>query len=61
MTAGPKLRAYNVDGAARRLAYLSREAGWRRSEPGSAKVNPQRRKQLLTRAQEMAAEIKARP
>lgn len=43
------------------LASLSREAGWRRTEPGSAKVNPRRRKQLLARAQEMAADIKARP
>ena len=61
MTTGPKCRVYSVDEAARMLASLSREAGWRRTEPGSAKVNPQRRKQLLARAQEMAAEIKARP
>jgi hypothetical protein len=61
MTTGPKWRVGNVAEAARMLAYLSREAGWRRTEPGSAKVNPQRRTQLLARAQEMAADIKARP
>ena len=61
MTTGPKWRVYNVDEAALMLAYLSRAAGWRRTEPGSAKVSRQRRKQLLARAQEMAADIKARP
>ena len=61
MTTGPKCRGNGVDEAARMLASLSREAAWRRTEPGSAKVNPQRRKQLLARAEEMAADIKARP
>jgi hypothetical protein len=61
MTTGPKCCGYSVDEAARMLAYLSREARSRRTEPGSAKVNPQRRTQLLARAQEMAADSKARP
>ena len=47
--------------AAQMLAYLSRAAGGRATEPGSAKVSLQRRKQLLARAQETAADIKARP
>jgi hypothetical protein len=61
MKTGPNLRVYNVDEAAQRPAYLSRAAGGRATEPGSAKVGLQRRKQLLARAQEMAADIKARP
>jgi hypothetical protein len=43
------------------LAYLSREAGWRKIVPTNPNVSPQRRRQLLARAQEMAADIKARP
>ena len=50
-----------VDEAALMLAYLSCTAGGRAIEPGSAKVSRQRRKQLLARAQEMTADIKARP
>ena len=61
MKTGPKSRVYNVDEAAQMLAYLSRAAGGRTTEPGSAKVSPRRRKQLLARAQETAADIKARP
>jgi hypothetical protein len=61
MKTGPKWRVYNVNEAALMLAYLSREAGWRRTEPRDPKVNSQRRRQLLARAQEMAADIKARP
>ena len=61
MKTGPRWRVYSVDQAALMLASLSREAGGRRTEPGSAKVSRLRRKQLLARAQEMAADIKARP
>jgi hypothetical protein len=42
------------------LAYLSREAGRRKTEPRTATVSPQRRKQLLARAQKTAGDIKAR-
>ena len=61
MKTGPRCRVDGVREAALMLAYLSREGGRRRTEPGSAKVNPQRRKQLLARAREMAADIKTRP
>ena len=61
MKTGPKWRVYGVEEAALMLAYLSREAGWRRTEPRNSKVSPQRRRQLLARAREMAADIKARP
>ena len=60
-TTGPTCRVYSVEQGARMPASLSREAAWRRTEPGSANVNPQRRRQLLARAQEMAADINARP
>ena len=61
MKSGPKSRGYSVDEAAQMLAYFSRAAGGRMTDPSSAKFNPQRRKQLLARTQEMAADIKARP
>jgi hypothetical protein len=61
ITTGPKLRIYSVDEAAQRLGYLSRAAGGRAIELGSAKVSLQRRNQLLARVQETAADIKARP
>ena len=61
MTTGWKLHVYSADEAAQRLESLPGAAGRRRSEPGSEKVNPQRRKQLLARAQETAADIRARP
>jgi hypothetical protein len=57
---GPKRRVDVVE-AAQRLAYLSRAAGGQATEPGSAKVSLQRRNRLLARAQETAADIKARP
>jgi len=60
-TRGPKSGVSNVNEAAQMLAYLSRAAGGPATEPGSAKVSLQRRKQLLARAQETAADIKARP
>jgi hypothetical protein len=58
---GPAWRVYNVDEATLMLDYLSREAGRRKTEPGSATLSLQRREQLLARAREMAADIKARP
>jgi hypothetical protein len=58
MKVGPKWRVYGVEEAA---LNLSREAGWRKTEPTNPKVSARRRKQLLARAQEMAADIKARP
>jgi pyruvate-formate lyase-activating enzyme len=61
MRTGPKWRVYNVAEAALMLAYLSRKAGWRKIVPTNPNVSPQRRRQLLARAQEMAADIKARP
>ena len=60
MKTGPKRRVDVVDGA-QRLPYRSRAAGGRATEPGSAKVSLQRHKRLLARAQEMAADLKARP
>jgi hypothetical protein len=57
---GPKLRVDVVE-AARRPACLTRPAGGRAIEPGSAKVSLQRGKQLLARVQETAADIKTRP
>ena len=54
MKTGPKWRVYGVHEAALMLAYLSREAGWRKTEPTNPKVSPQRRRQLLARGQEMA-------
>ena len=61
MKTGPKLRVSNADEVAERLPYLSRAAAERATEPGSAKVSLQRHKRLLARAQEMAANLKARP
>ena len=61
MTTGPKCRIYSLDEAAQMQTYLSREARRRRTEPGSANIDPPRRKQLLARAEEIAADIKARP
>ena len=61
MKTGPKLSVHNVNEAAQMLASLSRAAGERATEPGGVKVSLQRRKQLLARAQEMAADINARP
>jgi hypothetical protein len=60
-TTRPKSRVSNVDEAAQTLAYLAHAAGRRATQPGSAKVSLQRRKQLLARAQETAVDIKARP
>ena len=60
MKTGPTCRVYSAEQAARMLASLSREARWWMTEPGSANVNLRRRKQLLARAQEMAADLKAR-
>ena len=52
---------YGPDGAAMRMAGLSRKAGRRKIEPASPKVSAQRRRQFLARVQEMAADIKTRP
>jgi hypothetical protein len=57
----PTLRVYDTDAAARRVHYRSRAAAGRAIERSSAKVSLQRRKQLLARVQETAADIRARP
>jgi hypothetical protein len=61
MKTGPKRRVVDVADAALLPANLSREAGRRQTEPSNPNISLQRRKRLLARAQEMAADIKARP
>jgi hypothetical protein len=51
---------YGADEAAVRPAYLSREAGRRKTESSSARVSVQRRRQFLARVRKTAADIKAR-
>jgi hypothetical protein len=61
MKTRPKRRVVDEGDAALIPANLSRAAGRRKTEPSNPNISVQRRKRLLARAQQIAADIKARP